>query len=211
MGEKKRFRLQQNEQKPGQKNMILISLVLLLVCAAAIPTLAWLTAQSQVKNEFILGETSVEVKEEFDGTIKKNVFVENSGNVPVYIRAAVSVYWKDEEGKLLKESPTAGDYTIGWNLDDGWVKGSDDLYYYIYPVTDKTSNLIDTASQEKQYDDGRILYVDIIAQSIQAEPSDAVLEAWKSSVDGVESTRKLQITAESAGMGDTGQEGGNAG
>lgn len=192
--------------------MILISLTLLLVCAAAIPALAWLTAQSQVGNVFAPGETSVDIEEEFDGTTKKNVYVKNSGNVPVYVRAAVSVYWKDSDGNILGDIPGTEDYTVEWNLYDGWVQGIDGLYYFTDPVTAQTTNLIDSASQTKQYDDGRVFYIDISAQSIQAEPSDAVLEAWASAVVGVdEDTGALQMRTGTTGTGGIDQGGRNAG
>lgn len=192
--------------------MILISLTLLLVCAAAIPALAWLTAQSQVGNVFAPGETSVDIEEEFDGTTKKNVYVKNSGNVPVYVRAAVSVYWKDSDGNILGDIPGTEDYTVEWNLYDGWVQGIDGLYYFTDPVTAQTTNLIDSASQTKQYDDGRVFYIDISAQSIQAEPSDAVLEAWASAVAGVdEDTGALQMRTGTTGTGGIDQGGRNAG
>lgn len=208
MGRKKHSRPKWRWKKSSRKNIILISLTLLLVCAAAIPALAWLTARSQAENEFTVGETSVDVKEEFDGTIKKNVFIENSGNIPVYVRASVLAYWKDQDGVLLNEIPGADDYTIGWNLDNGWVQGTDGFYYYTYPVTDNTSNLIDEAKQIKEYQDGRIFCIDISAQSVQAEPYAAVLDAWKSAVVNVdEDTGELQINT---GSGNTNQGGGGA-
>lgn len=212
MAKKNHFRSRRERKKISRKNMILISLTLLLVCAAAIPALAWLTAQSQVGNVFAPGETSVDIEEEFDGTTKKNVYVKNSGNVPVYVRAAVSVYWKDSDGNILGDIPGTEDYTVEWNLYDGWVQGIDGLYYFTDPVTAQTTNLIDSASQTKQYDDGRVFYIDISAQSIQAEPSDAVLEAWASAVVGVdEDTGALQMRTGTTGTGGIDQGGRNAG
>ena len=55
-----------------------------------------------------------------------------------------------------------------------------------------TKNLIDSISVSMSYSDGRQLVVDIAVQSIQADPADAVTEAWGIAPD---ENGKLQIGA----------------
>ena len=182
MGKRRHSYSRRRRKTPHRKSIMLAMLVLLLVCAAAIPALAWLTARSEVKNQFEIGEGDVQIVENIKETdTKKDVCVKNAGNVPVYVRASVAIYWEDADGSVMAETPMADtDYTITWGADDKWVKGTDGFYYYTEPVEEgqMTPNLIESVKDLKTHDDGRIFYVDIAVQSIQATPADAVKEAW---------------------------------
>ncbi len=201
---------------------MLATLALLLVCAAAIPALAWLTARSEVKNQFEIGEGDVQIVENIKETdTKKDVCVKNAGNVPVYVRASVAIYWEDADGSVMAETPMADtDYTITWGADDKWVKGTDGFYYYTEPVEEgqTTPNLIESVKDLKTHDDGRIFYVDIAVQSIQATPADAVKEAWGEENGGAVETAtiggSLKVSTNSAedtgNTDNTGDAGGGA-
>ena len=145
-------------------------------------TLAYLTASDSVTNTFTVGNTDIEVAEEhFNGYLKSGVSIKNNGNIPVYVRAKEVVYWEDEHGNVLLESPlravsedAQGDYWMIGAIDGGeenWQRDNDGFAYYIEPLMpgESTSNLIDYCIDKKTYNDGRMLVVDIAAQSIQAK------------------------------------------
>lgn len=212
MGNRRHSRSRRRRRAPHSKNITLITLVLLLVCVTAIPALAWLTAKSVVKNEFQIGNGDVVINETTNDSVKQNVNFTNNGNVPIYIRANVSIYWKDADGNMMATVPQPEeDYDITWNLTNpGWVQGDDGCYYYTSSVgeNDSTPNLIESVTDKahrRNYSDGRTFYVDIAAQSIQADPADAVKEAWGTSnggsVTGVgdDGVLTIQKTAEGGG------------
>ncbi len=132
-----------------------------------------------------MGDVSAEVHDEFDGESKSKVYVENTGNVPVYVRAYVSIYLQKADGTILSRGPEEGedkDYTITWGDLTNWEKQGD-IYYYLLPVEpdERTENLIETVTETTKY--GEILVVDISTQAIQAEPAKAVQDAWSVTVE----------------------------
>lgn len=209
-----------------QKNSIcaLSILLALLIGGTAGLTVAYLSHRSGITNEFETGNVETQVEENFDGDTKTDAGVANTGNVPAYVRVAVTVYWEDKDGNILWGTPGENaDYSILWNLSEdpaaaGWVRGSDGCYYYTVPLepegaddgTDRTEALITSCREENAEEhrrDGRYLVVDIAAQSVQAEPSQAVVDAWGSenggSVRSVGSDGSLVIEAGSTdGEGD---------
>ncbi|HIT25228.1 MAG TPA: hypothetical protein IAC27_04195 [Candidatus Enterenecus avicola] len=161
---------------------LLMVLVIVLVLCAAGSTVAWLTVKDDTENTFSVGTASVQVQETFPEpyTEKKDVSIKNTGDVPVYIRAAVSIYWKAEDGSVVAQAPVEDrDYTIAWGSSPNWVQHGD-LYYYLLPVDAEASTdpLIDRCTQLDVTADGKALVVDVLAQAIQAVPADAVQEAW---------------------------------
>lgn len=177
-------------------------LIAVLACALAVAgiggVVAWLTASDHIINEFDLGAVNPDVNEdgpeedqpfEEGDKVKQNVDVTNNGNVPIYVRAQVSIYWQDENGNQLWEEPVVDtDYTIVWGdiSDAGWKQGSDGFYYWTQPLAagDTTGLLIDELTwTSADSSDGRALVCDIAVQGIQAEPADAVTEAWGATVD----------------------------
>ena len=130
-----------------------------------------------VKNTFT-AETEVppaivETFQENTSLVKENVRV-NVGNpgYGVYVRAAVVITWRDDDGNLLAQSPVADtDYTIsmgdGWFSHDGFwycktmVKSPDGEENGISPVLIQTC----TARTPKN---GYHLHVEIVSQTIQA-------------------------------------------
>ena len=202
-------------QLPQRHSLVAMIVATALALAGIGGVIAWLTASNQVSNAFEVGKVDVTLNEEgpTDGkpfeegdSVKNNVTVTNNGNVPVYVRARVDIYWEDAKGNQLWDAPVEdedapvededADYTVSWgaNLDgqtgtEGWVEGLDGYYYWTKPVpgSGTTGNLIDSfapatgaASADKK------LVCDIAIQSIQADPSRAVTEAWGVTIaDGI--------------------------
>ena len=166
------------------KRAVLLGLAAMLVAAATIGgTLAWLTSKpSGIVNTFTPGEVTNEVVEDFDTEhkIKSNVRVKNTGSVDAYIRAALVPIWRnkiDDTGAgieaLLSQLditpalPTGGTAVNKWIFADGY-------YYYTEKVAAgaSTDALIGTAVVNVAHD-GKYLELQILAQSIQADGTDA--------------------------------------
>lgn len=140
-------------------------------------------------------------------TVKENVYATNKGNVKAYLRASVSVRWETESqadgsAVVLGDVPEIGkDYAMVWDVvaspdttsqpADSWIQGTDGLCYWPKPLApeseatggvspDKTANLITKceALSSASHTDGRHLVVEIDVQAVQADPVDAVKEAW---------------------------------
>lgn len=220
MKSKRRRRYQRLRTRNKNYIYVLVAAVAVIIAGTAGATLAYLSHQSGLTNQFQIAEVSTKIEEDFaGGDTKKDVSVKNTGDVPAYIRAAVIIGWEDAEGSPLidEEAPKEDtDYTIDMNLnsssDEGeWVLASDGYYYYTMPVAGKAAtDILIKECKEQKLDvhkaDGKYLVVDIAAQSIQAEPAAAVLDAWRTGSSGPvtdvdETTGGLTITKQQAGGG----------
>lgn len=137
---------------------------------------------SKVPNEII--------EENFTGTVKTNVKIQNMSNYSkAYVRAAVTANWvkTDSEGnstgEVYAEKPVLGadkDYTVTWTKE-GWVLGKDGYYYYptMLNAQDVTGVLLTECKQVSTANqpDGYKLSVEIMAQTIQAEGYDSTVTA----------------------------------
>ena len=166
-----------------KRSLVLVVSVLALVLAVAGGTLAWLTANSgPVTNTFTPAHVTCEVKEDFNGTTKKDVQIKNTSDIPAYIRAYVVVTWKDAQGNVYGKLPVENtDYNISYDLGNGWEKGSDGYYYFTKPVAvkDTTGVLIEKCELTGNPPaDGYSLSVEIIAEAIQSLPTKTVVDVW---------------------------------
>ena len=102
------------------RSFVLVVSVLVLLVGIVGASVAYLSMKTPaVKNEFAYGKVSCEVLEDFDGTVKSNVRIKNTGNIPAYIRARVVVTWKNENGDIYGTKPVLGeDYSLAINSND---------------------------------------------------------------------------------------------
>lgn len=172
-----------------RKIILFVSLILLATISIG-GTLAYVfTSTESVVNTFVPASVSVEVDETIENGFKKDVKVNNTGNATAYIRAAVIINWLDNEGNIYPGTPDDAAYTISWNLDDSdWAKGCDGYYYYTTPVAVNGSTAILINSCQMTNSSGYTLVVEIIAESIQAAPTNVVCTTWNSGVSGVNGT-----------------------
>lgn len=158
---------------------ILASLVLILGLAVG-GTLAFLTTETpEVVNQFTPSQVTVEVEEEFDGTNKTGVNVTNTSDISVYVRIQLVTYRVNEDGDRIGGTAEIPAFTLG----NGWILGSDGIYYYTSPVAagaQPTADLTGSAIVLQSYDDedGGKQVIEVMAEAIQAEPAAAVIEAW---------------------------------
>ena len=152
----------------------------MLLAGAVGGTWAFLVAQSEpVQNNFTYAHVSCTINEEFDGTTKSNVKIQNTGDIPAYIRARIVVTWKDANGNVSSTVPVKNtDYTIAFNETDWKQEGE---YWYCKTAVDAkdfTPVLITKCEKTGDSPDGYDLSVEILADAIQSEPASAVTEAW---------------------------------
>lgn len=160
------------------RTFVVLASVLVLAIGLVGTTLAWIfTSTGEINNIFNPARVTTSVDESFDGQVKTNVKVKNTGNIDAYLRAMVVVNWQDGNGNV--KPAVSGDYTITWTMD-GWVE-KDGYYYYTSPVApDGLTKVLftDCKPAEGKAPEGYELCVEILADGIQAEPAGAVVEAW---------------------------------
>lgn len=161
--------------------LLLLSLVLMLAIGAG-GTLAYLvTSSGPVTNTFTPGEVTIDVDEpDWNGTVKQNVTIQNTSDVEVYVRATIVANWVDANGNIIAPAVKGTDYT-DFTPAEGWVL-RDGYYYWTSPVAvnGHTGELINEckpiASAKPEGADH--LQMTILSQAIQAEPEQAIKEAW---------------------------------
>lgn len=161
--------------------LLVASLSLLLMLAVGM-TLAYLFDKTEsITNTFTPTEVSQTIVEDFDKDVKKDVKVTNTGDIDAYIRVLVVITWQDDGGNVYPTAPVEGtDYTVTWTMD-GWAKHTDGFYYYKSKVAPKASTgilLTDCEPVEGKAPEGYHLSVEILSSAIQAQPADAVHDAW---------------------------------
>lgn len=180
--------------------VLLASLALVLsVMLTVTGVLAYLhTGGYEVKNTFVNTGVPNHVVESIEDKAKKDVKIQNDGDIDAFVRAMVIVNWVNDKGEIYYIAPEENtDYILTWTPDtdttkDGvqtnWVKGSDGYYYHktsIAPDGMTDILLTDCKETEKPVNksEGYHLSVEIVAQTIQVKGTDSrgtapVLIAW---------------------------------
>ncbi len=168
-----------------RKEFVLLCAIATLLLGFVGTTVAYLfTATDPVENTFTPATVSNDIEENFDSVEKTNVTVENTGEVPVYVRATYVAYWVDADGKVYPEAPVV---TVDMGTENGWILRSDGIYYYssVVPVGGSTNAFIDLikVADDAAVPEGCHLVVDVMSDSIQATPTTAVTESWGVTLD----------------------------
>ena len=164
--------------RAGRVTAIVMATVLLLALAIG-GTVAWLSTKSaSITNTFTPSQVACEVTESFDGTVKSNVNVKNTGDTQAFIRVKLVTYRTNDKDQHIGGTATLPDFTLGAD----WAKYGD-YYYYKKPVEPNQkpkANLTDSIPLTKNYNDadGGHQAIDVMAEAIQSVPQDAVQEAW---------------------------------
>ena len=178
--------------KMTKKKLLAAIVSTALLCGVGVGgTVAWLHDSAQVTNTFDLASTGGSIDEDFNEKVKENVKVANTGEVDAYVRVAVSISFENPDGTIANVTPVADEnYTVAWGDTDNWKQGSDGFWYYLSPLPAKegdkvssTENLIDSISPKGEAVADLNFRVDVSAQLIQAEPEDAVKNAWGVTID----------------------------
>lgn len=161
----------------GRLTAMVIATAMLLVLAIG-GTVAWLSDKTgSITNTFLPSEVKVTVTEEFDGRVKSNVNVRNTGDIPAYVRVKLVTYRVNDAGQHIGGEAVIPDFTPG----AGWEKYGG-YYYYTKPVEPggaPAANLADSIELRAYADaDGGKQVIEVMAEAIQSMPAQAVGEAW---------------------------------
>lgn len=160
-------------------------LMLIMVCGVG-GTLAYLkTSTESVINTFTGAKVDNEIVEDFKDNVKSSIRVQNTGETSVYIRIKLVSYRVDEEGVRIGGSAPIDSF----ELSEAWIECNGCYYYKTpLPVGTLTDNMIISSEVDKgitlrEYSDadGGKQVIEVMSEAIQAEPEDAVEEAWTTS------------------------------
>lgn len=174
----------------GRKAALILSLCLIFALTVG-TTVALLVAHTNaVTNTFTAAKSDIKINENVENGKKSSIQVENMGTATSYVRVKLVMNWVDGDGKVVSGGSLP---MVELNTDAGWFEQGG-IYYYktpVAPVSAKpnvTSNLLKTPiEQPKDAPDGCHLEVTVLAESIQAAPSEAVTKSWGVDVEPVTS------------------------
>lgn len=139
-----------------KKKIFIVTLACVLACVSSFgATYAYLIARDEALNKFTIGETEVEITEEYTPPPKlepgieftKKPMVTNTGNLPCYVRMRAD--FSTSVAETFCE-PLDID-TVNWQYNN-----TDGYYYYtklLYPG-EKTESLFTTVTLKETKDDG---------------------------------------------------------
>lgn len=164
----------------------LLILAILAVVLGSTAVIAYMFRQTQEEENLLVpAEVTCQVKETFADNVKSSITVTNTGNIAAYIRVRLVTYWINEDGNVApKSSP---DLTVPYD-SSYWIAGPDNTFYYKYPVPAVSGNvtndlLLQSISLTQNTEDKTRQVIDVFAEAIQAEPTDAVTSSWGVKVD----------------------------
>lgn len=169
--------------RAGRVTAIVMATVLLLALAIG-GTVAWLsTEDTPITNTFLPSKVACKVTEKFNGTVKSDVNVQNTGNIDAFIRVKLVTYRTNNQDQHIGGTADLPKFTLGAD----WVKYGD-YYYYKKPVEPNqkpATNLTDRMTLTGSYNDtdGGKQAIDVMAEAIQSVPEEAVKAAWGLSIN----------------------------
>lgn len=175
----------ERKRRPALWAALALALVLTLTAGG---TLAYLVSNTgAVTNTFTPAKPKIEIVEKFDGEVKKEITVKNTGDINVYVRVMLVASYQDAAGVCgthADKVPSSVLPDSDYNNTD-WVKGSDGYYYYRTALASgaTTNNLLAKGKTIvlNQQENCCKMHVDVLAQAIQAEPDSVVGETWSNS------------------------------
>lgn len=162
-----------------RKEFLTLCSVIVLLIGVVGGTIAYLVTNTDpVENTFTPAKSDINIPEDFNGEVKKDVKVTNDSEYPVYARATYVAYWvsdaEETKGQILPEVPELTTENI--NASD-WEKIGDYWYCKKILAAGETSPVFITEMTAAKKD-GCHLVVDVIAETVQAEPEQAVKDVW---------------------------------
>ena len=160
--------------------ILIASLVVALTLCGTV--LAYMFRQTEYKdNEFVPANVSCKVVEAFDGVEKTSIQVHNTGNIDAYLRVRLVSYWVDADGNIVAKPSSMPEI----NMATGWIKGTNNTYYYTKPVSPaaQTGSLLSSPIILEEDENGYMQVIEVFAEAIQSKPYNAVINSWKVSMD----------------------------
>lgn len=165
----------------GRKAALILSLCLIFALAVG-TTVALLVAHTNaVTNTFTAAKSEITIKEDVKNGEKSSIQVENKGTATSYVRVKLVMNWVSEDGKTISGEPV--NIEVKYDNTKWFEQGG--IYYYTKPVgpKDSTANLLKDPITQTNAPEGYHLEVTVLAESIQAAPSEAVIKSWDVRVD----------------------------
>lgn len=149
-------------------------MVVLLFVAVGV-ALAFMFQKKEVKNIFAPAQVSCTVHEKYQDHLKENITVENTGNIPSYIRVRLVSYYEYENGNVA--GVKAPEISFLHNTD-AWIRGRDGIYYYKDPL--QPGERTDVMGGPLYLADGKDAEGSTVYQVVEilAEPEKAVIQSW---------------------------------
>lgn len=173
----------ERRRRPALWAALALALVLTLSVGGTVAYLFMGT--DPVVNTFTPGDAEVTIVEKFENNIKSSIKVENKGNIDVYVRVMLVASYQNDEGVCATHTAELNSPILpdsDYNSTD-WIKGSDGYYYYKTAVAagNTTNDLLGankSITLDQKTEDDCKMHVDVLAQAIQAQPDNAVKDAW---------------------------------
>ena len=155
------------------KTILVLAMVVLVLACAVGGTIAFLIdTTGAVTNTFTPAKVTCAVNEEFNGTTKNNVKIQNTGTTDAWIRATVVANWVVGSGDNAKVVAPWTDDIPTYNTGTGeklWTYGDDGYYYYnsIVSSGETTENLFASYTPTGG-PEGAHLEMTIVCQAVQS-------------------------------------------
>ena len=187
----------------NKKIKIRLFTLVLLLCLIIPTAYAYMIQRTEKKeNQFEIAIATNEVVEEVKENTKESIKIKNTGNIKSYIRLIIATHWEDTKGNIVgrqdKNEVNNGNPILSFDYNSqDWIKDGN-IYYCKRPieVDGLTPELLEEGSTitlgkvEKAVTNNGItvIYeyyqvVEIIGESIQANPKTSVIESWNVSLD----------------------------
>ena len=172
------------------KRITTVVTVLLLVALAGTVVAYMVHRTASKQNVFHFANISHQVNISGSGKIRTSLTVENTGEMDVYVRVRFVSNWVNGTNLMAKPS----EIPVVTNLDtNNWIYDATNYtYYYKHKLKadgdDETPNLLEnggtiTPITLNVSSEGYNQTFEVVSEAIQAEPDDAVIEAWGATVD----------------------------
>lgn len=159
--------------KNKKSRVLLIALAVIMAISAIGATAAYMFNRAEaVENNFTPAEVTCKVLEQFDGTEKSSIAVENTSNIDAYVRVRLVSYWVNEEGNIVGKASVMPD--VDYNSELWYCDEEHNTYYCKTPVKvgEKSPELLASPIiLKEEVESGKTFYqvVEVFAEAIQAE------------------------------------------
>lgn len=170
------------------KTILVLAMVVLVLACAVGGTIAFLIdTTGTVTNTFTPAKVTCAVNEEFNGTTKNNVKIQNTGTTDAWIRATVVANWvvgSRENAKVV--APCVVEFAPG----AGWAQDESDGYYYYSqivppaPGNNTTADLITRYTAPTGGPEGAHLEMTIVCQAVQSNLGSSAQAAFAKAAAG---------------------------
>lgn len=163
-------------KKLMKNKIILLIAALALVLAVGIGgTVAFLIDRSgPVENVFAPAKVTCAVSESFNGTMKDDVKIQNTGDTNAFIRATVVGNWVNSKGEIVAP------HTVSFALPNTWFEKDGYFYYKSEVAPNGMTDVLFTGYTEPANKPAGAdhLQLTIVCQAIQSKPAAAVAGVW---------------------------------